>query len=186
MVLLPRLLKDDYNVFVQDGARRAERLTEAFLGGMGKLRALGGLAVLATHTQIVGTGPRLDAVRAAADTARAQGDWWVARAGEVADWWERRRRIGLSFAAGRGIFVEAPADADVEGVWVDVVLPGGTADLAPQIGGTPVPFSTTDFGLRIPVGDLRAGETRRISLRSIPFDVGQERTPPGINGEEGH
>jgi hypothetical protein len=29
IVVLPRLLKDDYNVFVQDGAMKADRLTEA-------------------------------------------------------------------------------------------------------------------------------------------------------------
>jgi hypothetical protein len=83
-------VKDDYNVFVQEGAIRADRLSGAFLEGAEKLRAIGGLAVIAVHTQIVGAGRRLDAVRAVADTARAQGDWWIAEAGEVADWWKAR------------------------------------------------------------------------------------------------
>jgi hypothetical protein len=58
VVLLPRLLKDDYNVFVQEGAMRGDRLSEAYLEGTDKLRALGGLAVVASHTQIIGEGRR--------------------------------------------------------------------------------------------------------------------------------
>lgn len=204
LVLLPRLLKDDYNVFVQDGAIKTDRLTEAFLLGMEKIRSVGGLATVVVHTQIVGSGGRLEAVRTAADTARAQGDWWIARAGAVADWWERRasvrvslertaeagsipdsapaksatgsegRDVGVSgspsavLAAGTEILVEAPANASVHGLWVDVVLPTGTGKLTPFIGDLPVSFSTTADGIRIPVGDLEAGETRRITFRPGP------------------
>jgi peptidoglycan/xylan/chitin deacetylase (PgdA/CDA1 family) len=87
MILIPRLLKDDYNVFVQEGALRTDRLTRAFLDGIHKLRSIGGVAVVGVHTQIVGTDRRLEAVRAVADTALAQGDWWIARAGDLAGWW---------------------------------------------------------------------------------------------------
>jgi hypothetical protein len=88
-------MKDDYNVFVQEGALRTDRLTEAFLDGIRKLRSIGGLAVVATHTQIVGTDRRLEAIRTVLDTAQAEGDWWIARAGAIADWWTRRAAVRI-------------------------------------------------------------------------------------------
>jgi peptidoglycan/xylan/chitin deacetylase (PgdA/CDA1 family) len=206
LVLLPRLLKDDYNVFVQDGAVKAGRLTEAFLGGMEKIRSVGGLAVVTVHTQIVGTGSRLEAIRAVGDTARAQGDWWVARAEEVAEWWEERASVRVSFVqpeeaeTNRGsdsadgrmiveargglpvdssllpavsgeaseILVEAPKNTSIEGLWVDVLFPKGMGSLTPFIGGLPVSYSETEVGIRVPVGRLEAGETRRITFLDLP------------------
>jgi hypothetical protein len=206
LVLLPRLLKDDYNVFVQDGAVRVDRLKEAFLGGMEKIRSVGGLAVVTVHTQIVGTGTRLDAIRTVGDTAKAQGDWWIARAGEVAGWWKERASVRVSFGEPEGaeptsasdpataaekrladgsvpldnglpsvspgaalqILVEAPADAKIHGLWVDVVIPDGMDGLTPFIGGLPVSYSATEVGIRVPVGNLEAGETRSISFLNLP------------------
>jgi len=99
MVLLPRLLKDDYNVFVQEGAIRTEHLSAAFLEGMEKLRALGGVAVVAVHTQIIGTGRRLDAVRDVADRAMEEGGWWIGTGKEVAEWWRARSEIQVTGSA---------------------------------------------------------------------------------------
>jgi len=204
LVLLPRLLKDDYNVFVQDGAMRADRLTEAFLGGVQKLRSIGGLAVVGVHTQILGNGKRLEAIRTVIDTAVAQGDWWIAGANEVAKWWRTRASVRVSVTAwedptergesagasdadqvsrweeetrlpgplGTEILVEAPADKGVRGLWVDVSLPEEIDGLTPIVGGFPVSFSSTDFGIRIPVGDLGAGETRKISFRVLESGSG--------------
>jgi len=206
LVLLPRLLKDDYNVFVQDGAVRTHRLAEAFLMGMEKMRSVGGLAVISVHTQIVGSGGRLGAIRVVGDTAKSQGDWWITRADEAADWWGRRASVRVCFAEpeeaeagetppteravaesavqpveeGRSltsaalstgepeIVVRAPGDASIQGLWVDVVLPKGREDLAPFIEGAPVSFSATEVGIRVPVGNLEAGETRRITFRALP------------------
>lgn len=206
LVLLPRLLKDDYNVFVQDGAVRTSRLEEAFLAGMEKLRSVGGLAVISVHTQIVGSGGRLGAIRAVADTAKAQGDWWIARADEVAEWWGRRASVQVAFAepdgasadedappvgavaesvgqpveeraltaaataAGYQIVVRAPGEASIQGLWIDVVLPDGWEDLVPFIEGAPVSFSATEVGIRVPVGNLEAGEARHITLRALPAE----------------
>lgn len=90
MVLLPRLVKDDYNVFVQDGALRSERLMDAYALGMGKLHALGGLAVVSAHTQILDSDNRRRALLSAAEFARGQEGWWVAEGSEVASWWRAR------------------------------------------------------------------------------------------------
>ncbi len=197
IVLLPRLIKDDYNVFVQEGAFRTHRLTTAFLEGIGKMRVMGGLAVVAVHTQIIGAGSRLDALRAVLSTARAQDDWWIAQAGDVAEWWARRAEVRVTMlpseevpvssevpevpeAADMGadtavqapprfpvVRVEAPGDTGIAGLWVDVVLPWGADSLAPFLDGVPVSYSTTEWGIRVPVGDLSAGETRIIHLRPV-------------------
>lgn len=212
-VLIPRLLKDDYNVFVQEGAIRADRLTRAFLEGIQKIRSIGGVAVVSVHTQIVGTGGRLDAVRAVVDTARAQGDWWIPRAGELADWWEKRGSVrltipphaeldspgdtavvhgadeslapggdasgpasvgGIASQPGRlpSMLVEAPKGDGIRGLWIDVILPAGVDGVIPFVDGQPVPYATTEWGLRVPVGDLAAGEARRILLRVAGPDGG--------------
>lgn len=199
MVLLPRLLKDDYNVFVQDGAMRGERLTEAFLEGTRKLRSIGGFAGLTLHTQILGTGARLDALRVVADTAAAQGDWWIATAKDVAAWWRQRDGVRLAFSraataapheaaeesapdpadqepgpsgdspeSGLWLTVQAPPAEGIQGAWVDILLPAGIGDLKPLVDGVPVSFIATELGLRVPVGDLEAGEIHEIELRPFP------------------
>jgi peptidoglycan/xylan/chitin deacetylase (PgdA/CDA1 family) len=200
VILIPRLLKDDYNVFVQEGAIRTDRLTGAFLEGVRKLRSIGGVAVVGVHTQILGTDRRLEAVRTVADTARAQGDWWIARAGEVAEWWGRRASVRVTVVPASGpettlesrdpaedslptgasdsegdvlpwharhpdILVQAPEMAGIQGLWIDVTLPGGSDAVLPQVDGSPVGYVTTEWGIRVPVGDLAAGQARRISLR---------------------
>ncbi|NNL30846.1 MAG: polysaccharide deacetylase family protein, partial [Gemmatimonadetes bacterium] len=97
VVLLPRLLKDDYTVIVRDVTLRSQRLADAFVAGARKMRAIGGLAVVAGHTQIIAPGPRLEAVRTVADSVRAQGEWWLAEGREVADWWLARSRLELAW-----------------------------------------------------------------------------------------
>ena len=102
MVLLPRLVKDDYNVFVQDGALRSERLVEAYVRGMAKLHALGGFALIAAHTQILDSDNRRRALLSAADAARSQDGWWLARGSDVADWWRARSRTRVAPAPRSG------------------------------------------------------------------------------------
>jgi peptidoglycan/xylan/chitin deacetylase (PgdA/CDA1 family) len=176
MVVLPRVLKDDYGVFVQDGAVRAKRLSDAFVAGVDKMRAIGGLAVIAGHTQIMSRGTRLDAIRVVADSARSQGDWWITRADRVAEWWAARGEVVLSWsepaplpmldgirASGLpDLMVHGPS-AEMDGLWIDLVVPGSDR-LIPLVDGRTVEFKTTEWGLQVPVGLLRAGESRRMSF----------------------
>ena len=199
LVLLPRLLKDDYNVFVQEGAVRTDHLADAFLEGMEKLRAVGGLAVVAGHTQIMGTNRRLNVLRSVADRAAEDGDWWIARAEGVADWWKARAGVRLTFVGPEGagaaalsvqgapdpggsadrpegyrsevvyeVLVEGPSESDVQGLWVDILLPERAEELVPLLDGVPLPFTTTEWGMRVPVVELPAGESRRITLQTMP------------------
>lgn len=174
IVLLPRLIKDDYNVVVQDGAMRTERLTASFLEGVDKMRAVGGLAVVASHTQIMGEGGRLQAVETVIDSAQAQGDWWIAPGEEVAGWWKARSGVRLTMlgpgdmdatpAAGLGVLVEASPEEAVHGLWVDVVLPADPNGLGPLVDGESVAYVGTPWGIRVPVGDIEAGGRRVVSL----------------------
>lgn len=192
IVLLPRLLKDDYNIIVQDRVIRGSSMADAFLNGTRKLHAIGGLAIVASHTQIMRAGSRLDAVRTVADTARAQGDWWIARAEDVATWWKGRAATRLTFvppdssaaladgfehASTGDILVDAPPDQDMEGLWVDIVLPLGSEGLFPVVDGRSVDFSITDWGIRVPVDRLSAGSTQRISLLRVAGDEGVRLGP---------
>jgi hypothetical protein len=172
-VLLPRLLKDDYNIIVQDRVLRGTSLGQALLAGTHKMRAIGGLAVVAGHTQIIREGARIEALGAVADSARAQGDWWIARASDIAAWWTARAGTGVEFEAAPGaasqasvpdILVTAPADRVVEDLWIDVTLPSAPVGTIPLVEGRSVAFEATDWGMRIPIGNLTAGERRRVTF----------------------
>ncbi|MDX1646999.1 MAG: polysaccharide deacetylase family protein, partial [Longimicrobiales bacterium] len=98
MVLLPRLMKDDYTIIVRDITLRSRTLAEAYLAGTKKIRAIGGLAVVAGHTQIIEPGARLQALRSVADSVRGHDVWWIAEARDVALGWVDRARVTLAWA----------------------------------------------------------------------------------------
>jgi peptidoglycan/xylan/chitin deacetylase (PgdA/CDA1 family) len=181
VVLLPRILKDDYNLIVQDRVIRGSVLTQAFVADTRKLHAIGGLALVAGHSQIMRPGPRLGAIRALANDARGQGGWWIARAVDVADWWSARSEVRLAFVPQETLYlgddlraapisdivVAAPEDRAVSGLWIDVVLPHGSSATVPLVDGESVQFEATDWGLRVPVRDLAAADTARISFAVV-------------------
>jgi hypothetical protein len=116
-----------------------------------------------------------------AQDARSQGGWWIARAGDVADWWSGRSEVRLSFVPQEPVYlgdalapapvsdvlVAAPDERAVSGLWIDVVLPRGSAGTVPLVDGEPVRFESTDWGLRVPVRDLAAADTARISFAVV-------------------
>jgi peptidoglycan/xylan/chitin deacetylase (PgdA/CDA1 family) len=173
VVVLPRLVKDDYNVFVQDRAVRADRLAEGYRAGLDRLLRLGGLAVLSGHTQILESEGRREAFMEVLRDARASDHWWFATGREVSDWWRARETTQLRWIQEPGeeeslltLEVAAAGDRTVDqSVWVDLVLPGGTQGMEPWIDDEPVPFELTGVGMRVPVGALLPGEVRLLSLR---------------------
>jgi hypothetical protein len=178
MVVLPRLIKDDYNVIVQDGALLSERIGEAYVAGTRKLRAIGGLAVVSGHTQIMVNGRRVEAFRTVGRAVRAEGNWWIARADEVAAWWRVRAQVEIAFApplppppgetmspSGQpDVLVRGPTEGGLRDVWIDLVLPRSSESVVPFVDGESVDFAATEWGLRVPVGNLAPGDERRISL----------------------
>ncbi|MEM7416942.1 MAG: polysaccharide deacetylase family protein [Gemmatimonadota bacterium] len=178
VVLLPRLLKDDYSVIVRDVTLRSERLADAYRTGIAKMRAIGGLAAVVGHTQIITAGPRLEAFRSVARTAREEEGWWVAEAREVAEWWLLRGELelewrsagvappGMARTVEHELVLSAPAEQSVDGVWIDVVLPTGPAGL-PLVDGVPVDHIVEPWGMRVSVGPLDPAATRIVSWASV-------------------
>ena len=70
------------------------------------------------------------------------------------------------------LLVEAQGEAVPAGVWIDVVLPGGSGGMTPSVDGIPVAYTRTEWGVRIPIGDLLPGESQVISF--------PQETPPQV------
>jgi peptidoglycan/xylan/chitin deacetylase (PgdA/CDA1 family) len=168
IVLLPRIIKDDYNVFVQESALRARRLTEAYLEGIAKVRALGGIAVLSLRSQVGGDPGRVEVVSEVIDSTRATGDWWIATGREIAAWWSARRTATLRVARAtdRAIVIDvaAPAGAALAGAWLRVELPRGAATWVPSIAGREAKFARTPQGVRVALPDLGPGGRATVTL----------------------
>jgi peptidoglycan/xylan/chitin deacetylase (PgdA/CDA1 family) len=162
VVLLPRLLKDDYDIVVRDVTMRAASLGSAYHADVRKMRAIGGLAVVAGHTQIISSESRIDALLSLGDTARAQGDWWITRADAVAQWWVNRSKVELEWRDG-AILVTMASGAEVDGLWIDVVheMPDNTI---PLVDDRSVDFLDEEWGMRVRVGSVGAGEVRQITF----------------------
>lgn len=171
VVLLPRLLKDDYNVFVQDGARRTDALLSAWLEALDKLGALGGFGLISVHSQIAGDPARVGVVGAVIDSiAGGQTDWWLATGAEITDWWLARSEARLQLEGApdslslRLLTLPSPTLAEA---WLEVHL-GPDAGLRPFVDGRPLAWAPTEWGIRIPVEELTTGETDEIQLMHPP------------------
>ncbi len=169
VVLLPRIIKDDYNVFVQEGAMRSRHLTDAYLQGMAKVRAIGGLAVVSLRSQVGGEPGRVRVVGEIIDSARTQGEWWIASGRSVANWWLARRetQVQVLRLADGSIQIEltAPSPHRLTSAWLNLLLPADPLDWVPQINGQQWQFAETSWGLRIPVPEVTGGEVARIVLK---------------------
>ena len=169
IVVLPRLMKDDYNVVVQEGTRSPEALQSAYLDGLRKLGALGGLGFVSLHSQIGGTPGQIGIVGAVLDSIALQRDtWWVATGAEIARWWLDRDAMRLTLHRATGstdlqLEVEAPSGSTSREVWIDLTLPGGS-ERVPFEGERQLPYARTLWGIRIPIRPLSAGEVRTIRL----------------------
>jgi len=167
VVLLPRLLKDDYNVFVQDGARRTEVLLIAWLDGLEKIGALGGFGLVSVHSQIAGDPDRVEVVGQVIDSiASGQTDWWIATGAQITDWWLARSEARLSIEGPPdtlSLRLLTPASPALSGAWVDVSL-GRESELRPFVDGRPLAWAPTEWGIRFPIEVLTSGETDAIQL----------------------
>ena len=112
IVLLPRVIKDDYNLLVQDRLRGTAELTSEFLAGIGKIRSIGGLAVMTVSDQLAGLDRYSASISATLDSVRAQEGWWLARGSEVAEWSAARAEASVRLVGTDGrveVEVAAPA-----------------------------------------------------------------------------
>jgi hypothetical protein len=168
IVLLPRIIKDDYNVYIQDGALRSRRLLEAYLEGLTKVRSLGGVAVVSLRSQIGGDPGRVKVIGEVIDSVRTVEDWWIASGRDIATWWSARRTTAIQFLESPTdritLTVTAPADANLRGAWVRITLPGLLQDWTPRVADQPAAYAETSLGLLIALPDLAAGERVTVTL----------------------
>jgi peptidoglycan/xylan/chitin deacetylase (PgdA/CDA1 family) len=169
VVLLPRIIKDDYNVFVQESAMRSRRLTEAYLEGLVKVRSLGGLGVVSLRSQMGGVPGRVGVIGEVVDSVRAQGDWWVASGRTVAAWWLSRQTATLRFVEAANdqftIEVTAPGDTGLRGAWVRLLLAGESSRWLPSIEGELVAYAETQHDIRVSLPDMAPGEQVTLAIR---------------------
>jgi hypothetical protein len=58
----------------------------------------------------------------------------------------------------------APEGRPISGLWIDVVLPLGSTETIALVNMRSVAFEVTGWGLRVPLPQLIAGDTARISF----------------------
>lgn len=167
VVLLPRVMKDDYNLLVNDGLDWEEAVGP-LVESARKVHRLGGLAMLNFHTQLLdlgGAGP----AEAAVDSLLAWDGWWTGTAGQAAAWWRARHAAGLRVDGredgGLELRLAAPPGTALHGATLAVTPPGDPAAWAPAAGADGVRFHRGPYGLRIVVDSVAAGDTARIVLR---------------------
>lgn len=183
VVLLPRVLPDDYTLYVDRGMSRGAML-RPLVQSLEKVRRLRGLATPSFHTPLAGPESR-SLIAGLVDTARAMGDWWWATGSEAAEWWLARAgtRISLSRTsssaseaaggtAGRkslSLRVRAPEDRPLVDARLRVYpspLPGDTAAgwRATTAGGTALPVGTGARAVEVTVDSLAAGDSTVVRL----------------------
>lgn len=184
IALVPRLIKDDYNVMIQDRAMRIDDLVAEYLGGMRKLHALGGLALVTTHSQLAGTSRRVAALGQVMDSVRVQDGWWPVTLRELGDWALARSGAVVEMGGWQNgrleLEVAAPDDAALVGAWLEVSLPDDPASWEPRVEGRPVEFAVTPWGIAVPLDPLEAGERWRLVVERFADDEEEseaERVP---------
>lgn len=178
LVLLPRVIKDDYNLIVQERSLRPAEVTAGLLDGVRKVGSLGGLAVVTVHSQLAGTARLAGAIGDVLDAAMADGGWWMASGSQIAEWTLGRSETSVEttwLEDGRlEVRIHAPADRALGGGWLGVQLPDGSIGWNLAAGESLVEYGQTPWGIVVPLGDLLPGEVRTIVLERTEGEVGVE------------
>jgi len=169
MVVLPRVVDDDYAVMVVRGKNSADSLQAALLAALHKMRSLGGLNLVTLHTQLIDSPPRVGAVESVLRTAREAGDVWVAGTAELADWWLRRSQLEVRVRERTDlsaiVSIRNTGQLPISSAWVHVYLPGDAATYAaPELGEDILDSEYGRSGLRIKLPTLAPGQFFNILL----------------------
>jgi peptidoglycan/xylan/chitin deacetylase (PgdA/CDA1 family) len=173
VVVLPRVVDDDYTIIVSRGQTRPDSLRAAFVAGLEKMRALGGLSLVTTHTQLIDSRRRVEAVAAAAQVARDAGDVWLARTSEIAEWWLARSHLELTVRErdDRSVILNVRNNgaSAVESAWLHVYLPEDVSTFAaPELGDAILESHYEAGGLRVRLPAVGPGESLGILLPRRP------------------
>jgi peptidoglycan/xylan/chitin deacetylase (PgdA/CDA1 family) len=176
VVVLPRVVDDDYTVMVTRGKNSSAALQSELEASLQKIRSLGGLHLLTLHSQLINNNRRIDAVEAVVDAAAAVGDVWIARAGDVAEWWLDRSQLELRVEERTDrsavLTIANHGDQTVTSVWIHVYLPEARETYAaPEIGETILESRFGHWGLRVQVPPLEPNSSLRILLPRLSADA---------------
>ncbi len=172
VVVLPRIMKDDYNILVQDRTLGQAAVVQEFDLGLRKVQALGGLALLTTHSQLAGQRRHMGALEELLDTIGADTSWWVATGGDVAEWTLARRGAQVTVVSwdpeGRlELQVTADSERGLSGAWIELTLPGEPGEWEAEVDGERIEFARTRWGIAVPIGPLAAGESRPLAVSRV-------------------
>jgi hypothetical protein len=118
------------------------------------MRSLGGLSLVTTHTQLIDSKRRVEAVASAARVARDAGDVWLARTSQIAEWWLARSELVLTVRERDDrsaiLSVRNNGTSAVESAWLHVYLPeDGATFAAPELGDIILESHYEAGGLRV-------------------------------------
>ena len=159
-VLIGRTADDDFLTVRRAGIVDPAQLTSDQLAAFEKSRALGGLYILAYHSNMMSRPASAPAIGAIARELRSAPDVWLTTMGEVADWWRIRHDVEVAVEqSSPGILalsIRNGAGRDMPPSSVTLMLPrGGRAT-----GVSGATLLSADAGTaRVSVPRLAAGQT---------------------------
>ncbi len=173
LVVLPRVVDDDFNVMVVRGQRSHAALQKALLDALEKMRWLGGLDLITLHSQLIDTDRRVAAVEAAVRAAERAEDVWIARASEIAEWWLARSELKLTVRErpDRSVMltVRNSGTRAVSAARLRVYLADdGSRYAAPELGDVILDADYGPFGLSVKLPAVQPGDSLVILLPRRP------------------
>ena len=176
VVLLPRVMPDDYSLYVDRGMSRGEML-RPLVRSLEKIRKLRGLAAPSFHTQLAGLESRT-LIEGLVDSARAMGGWWWATGREAADWWLAREDTRISLArepaggddGGLEVRVRAPSARPLVDARIRVFPSArpaggdGSGRWLATTDGEGLPVTSDSWSLEVALDSLAAGDSAVVRL----------------------
>ncbi len=127
MVIIPRLVNDDYNTLAIDSLEKNDEIIAVHIKDLNRVYKLSGLYMFAYHSQLYCLPERIEVLSSMAKYAKTL-DLWFATVGQVADWWLKRSKVSaeISWATYRSLTLKAQNSNSepVKKASITVYLPG--------------------------------------------------------------
>jgi peptidoglycan/xylan/chitin deacetylase (PgdA/CDA1 family) len=127
MVVIPRLVKDDYSTMITEALDKNEDILAAHIKDLNRVYKLSGLYMFAYHSQYYCLPERIEVLSSMAKYAKTL-DLWFATVGQVSDWWLKRSKISteIDWATYRSLTLKVGNSnpEPVSNASVKVYLPG--------------------------------------------------------------
>lgn len=169
LVMLGRVTNDDFIEVGRRGLTDVDTLSERFIAGYEKVRALGGLYILSYHSQMLARPELVPTLARVARHVAGDSAVWVTTAGAVADWWLRRSLLSAharSTAPHRMLLeVRNDGTAPISGAVVRIAI-GAVSNAAADNGARVLASDDEAVRVLLPAVPARGTFTTTIDLRS--------------------